>query len=206
MKRRVVPVMLAACLVTSCAGPALALDMQWTAFFRAADPAGVAEVAYNAYGTGGAATTRLSDLPPDGVVLYCPDLGLVPPYWTKEIRAAQPAGVVMTWNLIVCAGPQYSYTTFNLSAWNLTGALYDIDLNPGFTVVLYRGAGVEFTFDPAKNGTSSTPQWTKSYAIPAGQTITDFRLVRQPVPEPASATALLLGVLALAASALRRRV
>jgi hypothetical protein len=118
----------------------------------------------------------------------------MPPDYTKYITPAQPAEVVMTWSLAATAGSQYTSGSFRLHAWNPTGATTDIDANPGFRVVLYRGTNVEYIFDPLVNGTSAQPQWTKEYDISAGQTIAGFRLVREPVPEPATATAVLGGL------------
>jgi hypothetical protein len=204
MERNAILVLLAACAMGAIAPPARALDTQWVVYLRAADPNGNAYVLNNMYGTGNITPSHLSTLPSDAVVLYCPDRDGPEPYWTRDVRTAEPQGVVMVWNLVAVAGAGYPYTSFILTAWNPTGGQYDIDPNPGFRVVLYKGAGIEHIFDPNLNGSSADPQWSKAYPIAPGESIDDFRLVREPVPEPSGVLAVMSGLVGLAFA--RRRL
>ncbi|MCX8053143.1 MAG: PEP-CTERM sorting domain-containing protein [Armatimonadetes bacterium] len=185
-------------------GPAWSLDTEWVVHLRCTDPQGSAVSSFNYYGTGTTESVKQSSLPSSGVLLYCPDKGSSQPYWTREVRAAAPEGIRMVWRLVVYAGPQYAYSSFILTGWNLNApANYDIGPNPGFRVILYRGSAVEYFFDPALSGTSKSPQFSRSYTISPGGYITDFTLVREVVPEPAGMFGLAAGLAGLIC--LRRR-
>ncbi len=196
---------LAAALAFLILSSAAAYDSSWLVQLRTTNPD--AGLAYDKlappiarYGTGGVTKLNVTQaIGPLYVELYCtkPD-GLK---YYHDVRVAEQPSVTMVWNISVHAGSDYTAGWFRLTGWNPSGSDYAIGTDPGFRVCLYKGDSLEYEFGPAANGTSLAPQFNKLYEISAGQTISDFRLVRS-VPEPAGIVALLTGVSGLV---LRRR-
>lgn len=188
---------LAAALALLILSSVAAYDSSWTVQLRTTDPnagLGYDQLAPSIarYGTGTVSKLEASQtVDPLHVELYCTDPDGSRHYY-YDVRPTQLPSVTMVWNISVHAGSSYTAGWFRLTGWNPTGTAYDIGTDPGFRVRLYKGDSLEYEFGPAANGTSLAPQFNKLYQISAGETISDFRLVRE-IPEPAGLLALMIG-------------
>ena len=197
-------------LIALATAASAALDTAWTVKLMVSDLDNTKYGATNIYGTAG--TAGHSAQVPSGDTVFMYIAGSAPSYYFRDIKTAAPATETLVWNLTVEARGTYPSTSFKLRAWNESTAANDLDDNwatdpvNAFKVNLYQGNTLLYTFDPTKNGTSTSPMFTATFSIAGGQVLENFfTLKREPIPEPGSMLALASGLVGLAGFAVRRR-
>jgi len=234
MKRLIVMGVVAALLMGLAAAATAAIDSTWYVQLRAyngapgTNSAGSAKLGTNsnysdAYLVGTPDfDSYYSGLLTTAAVIASTDLGEGNgDYASTDLRAPLAAASVKVWNLTLYGKSTYPGTAIWLSGWIMSS--YKIDTGSDTGVAIVRGTkgvdwdlsgtpghanitgdGVLYSFAQGTSGTSSAPQWSKSWLL--ASVPTDLKLVCTTiVPEPGSLLALASGLIGLAGFVVRRR-